>query len=214
MTTKKLKPFYVKIESTDQAGEVIDIAVKLGAVAYEGVSGYHERADFISIYTPDGFEYVGVKEDGSTFLGCGEYEFGKDAELLTLGDLQTMLLEKEGVFTKDMLKDGEHIVTTRNEGEFLVLVGGLLYKPLTIYNSWMDLEKYSQEMRLGSDSSYDIMKVERFHKSDGKFNFDKERACTFRTTVWERKPPEPEIEELTLEQVCKELNREIKIVKG
>lgn len=125
--------------------------------------------------------------------------------------------EKEKQFTKSDLKSGD-MVELRN-GEIYIFIKDAKRKqydnPTDIFmgvNSYrcIPFSHYNDNLLNSKEGkSYDIMKI-----SDGFYIsniFREYPSDTFKTPnwVWERE----ETEEMTLEEVCKELGRDIKIVK-
>ena len=112
------------------------------------------------------------------------------------------------VFTKADLKSGD-IITFR-EGSYgmyidtfdsvIFLEDGGSYLPLTDIIDITFKDKYG-------DLEWDIVKIQRSKKDNGIVRHHWLEG----EVIWEEKPP---IEEMTLEEVCKALGKEIKIVKS
>ena len=102
-------------------------------------------------------------------------------------------------FTKADLKDGM-IVECRNGNRYLVAVDRLLR-----HQGYVHLNEYDDNLKHGS---YTIVKV---YTSNKPFNLNVLFDDKYLTLIWERKP---EPVEMTIEEICKALGKEIKIVKG
>ena len=112
------------------------------------------------------------------------------------------------VFTKADLKSGD-IITFR-EGSYgmyidtfdavMFLENDGSYLPLTDIINITFKDKYGE-------SQWDIIKIQRPEKTNGIVPYHWLEG----KVMWEEKPP---IEEMTLEEVCKALGKEIKIVKS
>ena len=108
---------------------------------------------------------------------------------------------KANEFTKADLKDGM-VVECRNGNRYLV-VGDRVLRP----QGHVRLDEYTDHLKRGS---YTIVKV---YKPNKPIHFNVLFNDDFLTLIWERKE-KPEPVEMTLEEVCKALGKEIKIVKG
>lgn len=106
-------------------------------------------------------------------------------------------------FTKADLKTGD--VVRRRCGD-VEIVNGELKTLIRKTGGWNNLDAYNNDLTNSMDCDYDIMEVRRpKKKSDCCFDAF---AYEWGTLVYERKEPE----EMTLEQVCKLLGKEIKII--
>lgn len=107
-------------------------------------------------------------------------------------------------FTKADLKTGD--VVKLNNGT-VAIVNGVLNMMIHPTNGWYDLCLFKDDLKHRTSDKYDIVAVRRpTEKCDCQFcAFDHNWGCL----IYERKEPE----EMTLEEVCRELGREIKIVK-
>ena len=106
-------------------------------------------------------------------------------------------------FTKADLKTGDVVLKRNGEVEIINRELGMLI----CKSGWNDLKDVREDLTSILDSRYDIIAVRR-PKEKGDCNFE---ACEHKwgKLVYERK----EVEEMTLEQVCKLLGKEIKIIK-
>ena len=106
-------------------------------------------------------------------------------------------------FTKADLKTGDVILRRNGSVEIVNRELGMLIRK----HGWNDLDAIREDLTDTTDSRYDIVAVKR-PTEKGECQF-----CVFEqewgTLVYER----PEVEEMTLAEVCKALGREIKIVK-
>lgn len=107
-------------------------------------------------------------------------------------------------FTKADLKTGDVILRENGKTEIVNRELGMLITPV----GWNDLNYVRDDLTDDMSKSYDIVAVRRPNdKADCVFHaFNDELG----TLVYERK----EVEEMTLEEVCKALGKEIKIIKG
>ena len=107
-------------------------------------------------------------------------------------------------FTKANLKTGD-VVKFRNDE--IGIVNGEL-KTIVVQDGWYDLLDIKPDLtNMYEQKGWDIVAIRR-PKGKSDCQFDAFR-CERGTLVYERK----EVEEMTLEQVCKLLGKEIKIVK-
>lgn len=109
-------------------------------------------------------------------------------------------------FTKKDLKPGD-IFVTKSKGSYMY-IGDYMVRS----NGWTQIEEYDENLKLKyrglrEPDSFDIIKVLR-----PKNNEVLEQNWKYADLIWERK--EIEVEEMTLEEVCKALGKEIKIVKS
>lgn len=106
-------------------------------------------------------------------------------------------------FTKANLKTGD--IIQRRNGQTEIINGEL--KMCIIQHGWNDLDDVRLDLTSKLNKEWDVVAVRRpKEKFDCRFDaFERERG----TLVYERK----EVEEMTLEQVCKLLGKEIKIIK-
>lgn len=106
-------------------------------------------------------------------------------------------------FTKANLKTGD--VVKLRDGDVGIVNLGL--DMCILSRSWLDLKHYDVELKDDTDLDLDIIAVRRptmpHHCQFCAFDNN------FGTLVYERK----EVEEMTLEEVCKLLGKEIKIIK-
>ena len=108
-------------------------------------------------------------------------------------------------FTKADLKTGDVVLRRNGSTEIVNRELGMFIRK----NGWNDLDEIRENLTSVFNNEHgDIVAVRRpKNKYDCMFNaFERERG----TLVYERKEPE----EMTLEQVCKLLGKEIKIIKG
>ena len=109
-------------------------------------------------------------------------------------------------FTKEDLKTGD--VVLRRNGK-VEIVNRELETFITQYH-WCDLDDINDDLTYcinSGNSKYDIIAVRRpCKKSDCRFEAFN---CELGILVYERK----EVEEMTLEEICKALGKEVKIVK-
>lgn len=109
----------------------------------------------------------------------------------------------KGTFTKADLKTGDVVKRRNGHIEIVNLELGMFI----LKSGWNDLDVIRSDLTCMSGQNFDIVAVRRPKtKGDCQFNaFDHKWG----TLVYERK----EVEEMTLEQVCKLLGKEIKIIK-
>ena len=147
--------------------------------------------------------WVTYKDNTVYFFNEDTYDSYLSAEIEEYTILEwSDFMNKE--FTKADLKTGD-IIQVRN-GDVGIINGELhmIISP----SKWYDLDSYTDNLTSGYGfEQFDIMMVRRPKtKSDCQF-------CAFEygwgTLVYERK----EVEEMTLEEVCRLLGKEIKIVK-
>lgn len=166
---------------------------------YEDLVGNEYIVDYIWTESNTGYEYASlIGTPYSPYLfNCelvNKKQFTKSD--LKSGDMVELRNGEIYIFIKDA-KRNKH----DNSRDIFMGISSYRCIPLSYYsNSLLDLR---------GDKSYDIMKM-----SDGFYIPNIFRAYpsdTFKTPdwVWERE----ETEEMTLEEVCKELGRDIKIVK-
>lgn len=106
-------------------------------------------------------------------------------------------------FTKADLKTGDVIL--RRNGETEIINGEL--KMCITKNGWNDLDDIYTDLTSKFGQEWDVIAV-RHPKEKFECRFDAFKRNRG-TLVYERK----EVEEMTLEQVCKLLGKEIKIIK-
>ena len=107
-------------------------------------------------------------------------------------------------FTKADLKTGDVILHENGKTEIVNRELGMLITPV----GWNDLNYVRDDLTDDISKAYDIVAVRRPHdKADCVFHAFKNSLGTL---VYERK----EVEEMTLEEVCQALGKEIKIIKG
>lgn len=120
-------------------------------------------------------------------------------------DWSDFTMKKE--FTKADLKNGD-VVKFRGCGEYGIAipdVNCILFK-----EGQLNMDLLSDDMLYGPNNNYDIMAIRRPSEYKGCSFYGFEKFKKSKTTlVYERK----EVEEMTLEEVCKALGKEIKIVK-
>lgn len=109
-------------------------------------------------------------------------------------------------FTKKDLKPGD-ILVTKSRGNYMY-IGDYMVRS----NGWTAMEEYDKNLKLKyrglkEIDSFDIIKVLR-----PKDCTVLEHNWEYADLIWERK--EVKVEEMTLEEVCKALGKEIKIVKS
>ena len=109
-------------------------------------------------------------------------------------------------FTKEDLKPGD-ILVTKSKGMYMY-IGDYMVRS----NSWTTMNEYYKNLKLKyrglhETNSFDIVKVLR-----PKDYTILEHNWKYADLIWERE--EVEMEEMTLEEVCKALGKEIKIVKS
>lgn len=120
---------------------------------------------------------------------------------------------------KQDLKTGT-IVETRCGERATVLIDNVNTIDAIVFNTsnWTDLSDFSEDLQWHKEDknrtehtlSVDIMKVYKPSTPAGSIGQGyKDNYSNTLTLLWER----AEAEELTLEQICKELGRDIKIVK-
>ena len=111
----------------------------------------------------------------------------KDMREIKAGDCESVNKKEKEIFTKEQLKDGD-IVILRNGWETVVDIKNrvLLYK-----DDALMISGYNENLTSKFGHNWDIMKVKR------------------QTLLYNREKQT----EMTLEEVCKELGRDIKIVK-
>ena len=128
-----------------------------------------------------------------------EYYKGNNYTILEWSDF----MNRE--FTKADLKSGDVVLTRAGETEIVCLETGTLIQR----GEWFDLSDISENLthKGYKESDYDIIAVRRpiepYHCQFDAFDEELGRL------VYKRK----EVEEMTLEEVCEALGREIKIVK-
>lgn len=138
--------------------------------------------------------------------GYGELDFvcKKDYKILEWSDF--MIMNKE--FTKADLRTGD-VVLYRNRKTGIVNCGFDMIINKEGYNNFDDY-KNNLIVAYPNVSNWDIMAVRRPRRSpDCQFSAFKNK---WGDLVYERK--EVKVEEMTLEEVCKALGKEIKIIKG
>lgn len=134
----------------------------------------------------------------------------------TMGEIN-LVNEKEKQFKKSDLKSGD-IVELRN-GDRYILIKNARHNqydtPTDIFMSInkfgsMPLSWYSDSLlNSNGDKSYDIMKISDSFYIPNIFRTHPSGTLVVPDWAWERE----KTEEMTLEEVCKELGRDIKIVK-
>ena len=109
------------------------------------------------------------------------------------------------VFTKAKLKSGD-IVVQRNGTEYMYIndyfVNNCGYNQVEDYNDDLTITSSYPSIR----NDYEIVKIKRPNSGDQYCQKYWDEA----PIIWERK----EVAEMTLEEVCKALGKEIKIVKS
>ena len=106
-------------------------------------------------------------------------------------------------FTKKDLKNGDVVKHRDGQVQIVCVDTGTLIRP----SSFNTISYLLDDLTCPGDSSYDIVAVRRpCQPSDCQFDAF---TCCRGKLVYERK----EVEEMTLEEVCKALGKEIKIVK-
>lgn len=106
-------------------------------------------------------------------------------------------------FTKADFKTGD-VVLYRNG---CVGIVNRELKTSVLKNDWVSLDALRADLTHGRSSNWDVMKIRRpVDASDCQYNAFR---CERGKLVYERKEPE----EMTLEEVCKALGKEIKIVE-
>jgi len=127
-----------------------------------------------------------------------------------------LVKEKENMFTKKDLKEFD-IVKLRNGEVLMVLRNDMSRDGLAIFNKkhhgcHQYIHSYNYELTYMGHSDNDIVAVKKFdgdHMYIHMADFFADDRTDYRWD-WERKD---EPEEMTLEEVCKALGKEIKIVK-
>jgi ribosomal protein L37E len=125
-------------------------------------------------------------------------------------DWSDFMCKKEKAFTKSDLRNGDVVKKRNGDVEIVCVDTNTLICSKCGYNS---LNSYKEDLTYGGygaclNNPYDIIKVLRPQDpSDCRFDAFECRKCG--KLVYERK----EVEEMTLEEVCKALGKEIKIVK-
>lgn len=173
-----------------------------------------EFKDFISVLkTQDLFRAMCYSDDvWNTYeeqtcvrldaIGYGTVDYFSDGSYTILEWRDFM---KDG-FTKEDLKPGD-ILITKSKGMYMY-IGDYIVRS----NGWIATEEYDENLKLKHRGlkeidSFDIVKVLR-----PKDYTVLEHNWEYADLIWERE--EVEIEEMTLEEVCKALGKEIKIVKS
>ena len=106
-------------------------------------------------------------------------------------------------FTKADLKTGDVILRRNDSVEIVNRELGMLIRK----HGWNDLDAIREDLTDTTDSRYDIVAVKR-PTEKGECQF-----CAFEFDWGELVYERPEVEEMTLAEVCKALGKEIKIVK-
>lgn len=141
------------------------------------------------------------------------YEF--DETIYSWFDNELELVKENNMFTKKDLKEFD-IVKLRSGDVFMVLRNNRSRDGLAIFNKahWgchQYMHNYNDDLTYKGRSDDDIVAVKKFD-GDGIYTLLNDFFTEGRTRYdwdWERK----EVEEMTLEEVCKALGKEIKIVK-
>lgn len=112
-------------------------------------------------------------------------------------------------FTKSDLRDGMVVKTAQDE-PFLVHKGRFVN-----YSGWLNISNYTDNLEDPTDARFTINKV---YEVKALSSFNHLFNPGFMDLVWEREDmselmTKPKPIEMTLEEICKELGREIKIVK-
>ena len=151
----------------------------------------------------------GLTDKGYWFVTTMKRYFKDHLELKDTEETNKMweeLLMKN--FTKKNLKDGDFVVL-RN-GDIGVIVQNI--EAIVLQDgSYLAVSKYNDDLYIESEwREFDIMKICRdvhcFNAAKAEFD----RGSSSKYIVYEREV----VEEMTLEQVCKALGKNIKIVKG
>lgn len=169
-----------------------------------------ELKSFIAYLTATGHQDKAPYHDSSCYYGKNVYYFNQNAwssieyakqEKYTILEWEDFM---KNTFTKADLKTGDVVLRRNGDVE-------IVNRELQMFirkNGWTDLNDINADLAstLGG-KDWDIVSVRRpLHKSDCLFDaFEKE----FGALVYKRQ----EVEEMTLEQVCKLLGKEIKIIK-
>lgn len=154
---------------------------------------------------PDDVRYDVYKEKTAYAFNTGTWTLVDWYRLDGYTILEWSDFMKKKQFTKSDLKTGDVIL--RRNG--FVEIANCELKMFIEQNGWTDFDDINSDLtHLIGGSDWDIIAVRRPNKKhECRFNaFDKKLG----TLVYERNEPE----EMTLEQVCKLLGKEIKIVKS
>lgn len=147
------------------------------------------------------------------------YEYASLVETIHVPYLFNCKLVNENVrqFEKSDLKSGD-IVELRNGDRYMLIknarhnqydIPADIFISINKFGS-MPLSWYSDSLlNLNGDKSYDIMKISNGFYIPNIFRTHPSGTLVVPNWIWERE----ETEEMTLEEVCKELGRDIKIVK-
>jgi hypothetical protein len=115
---------------------------------------------------------------------------------------------KDKKFTKADLKNGD-VVKRRNGVVEIVCIDVGTFIGL---NSWNYVDSIKEDLTHESMDGWDIVKVRR--PTDPKHCQFCAYNCNYGTLVYDRERDDPEIEEMTMEDVCKALGKRVKIVDG
>ena len=134
----------------------------------------------------------------------------------TMGEIN-LVDKKEKQFKKSDLKSGD-IVELRNGDRYILIKNARHNQYDTPTDIFMSINKFSSMplswysdslLNSNGDKSYDIMKISDSFYIPNIFRTHPSGTLVVPDWAWERE----ETEEMTLEEVCKELGRDIKIVK-
>ena len=153
----------------------------------------------------DTTDYYDCREDTCINFNNGGYsdvEYYKDHGY-TILEMEDFIMPTKK-FTKADLKTGDVLMERDGTVQILIKERGLLITK----NGWNNLDCIEDDLTNKHHKDFDIVAVRRpLEKCDCVFTaFNAKRG----ELIYERK----EVEEMTLEQVCKLLGKEIKIVKG
>lgn len=147
---------------------------------------YINRENTVYYFNADEYgSLLGAEEDNYTILEFSDFDWSKG-------------------FTKADLKTGDVVLRRCGDTE---IVNGELGMFICRSGGWNDLDDLNNDLTHRFDKDFDIIEIRRPK--------EKHECCfvafTYKrgTLVYERKEPE----EMTLEQVCKLLGKEIKIIK-
>ena len=150
------------------------------------------------IYKEDTFYFVFKSNLNNKRLFCGSIKDVDDEDIFEWKILAPEL--KDGMVVEN--RDGNFYLIRTNFNGNKILSGNV---------AWNLLSNFDEDLKNKVDSSLDIVKVYLPNGGCGNvlnvvFNKD------YLTCIWERKE-EDEVVEMTLSQVCKELGKNIKIIK-
>lgn len=190
--------FYVNLKSKEEVNDFLNqCAIRglrwaSGDKANEGVMKKYYGDGMLVIY--DIYDSINNKR-GLLMSALG---YTDNQQIIDWSDFMN------GEFTKADLKTGD--VIKYRSGDVEIVNREL--EMLICKSGWNDLKDIQNDLTSAIHERYDIVAVRRPNdKEDCQFcAFD----CEYGTLVYERIEPE----EMTLEEVCKLLGKEIKIVKG